>query len=98
MYNTVINSDTIDIFSKDLEDESKKLDAMLDYLILLSDDLEKKYNSPTGKILKDSLISYLKESKKTCTSMGNLATTIKQLNQLYYTTNNQIKHCVETGD
>ena len=98
MYKTVINSETIDTFSKDLEDESKKLDEMLDYLILLSDDLEKKYNSPTGKVLKDSLISYLTESKKTCTSMGNLGTTIKQLNQLYYTTNEQMKRGVGIGD
>jgi hypothetical protein len=95
-YKVVVNSETIETFSQNLEEESKILDEMIDDMLLLSSDLEKIYNTPTGKMMRESIREYLTNSKNTCKSLGDYGTTLKKLNRLYGITNDQILK--EIGD
>ena len=97
-YNTIIDSETINTFAECIENESVKLNEMIDKMLLLSQNMEKFFNTPTGIVMKDSLIEYLNNSKKTCESFGVYGTKLKKLNGLYYLTDDQIKSEVRAGD
>ena len=80
---TVVNTKTIDTFSKKLLEESNILNNIIDDMILLTKDMEKFFDTNTSKLLKESLMDYLTKSKETCSALGDFGLTVNKLNHLY---------------
>jgi hypothetical protein len=94
----VVDSKTIEVFSKGVQSKSEELNTILDEMIVLSNDLDRFFNTPTGKVMKDSLMEYLINSKKTCESLKNYGVVLEKSTKLYDVTNSQIAHEVGLGD
>ncbi len=94
----IVDSETIEAFSKKVEESSNELNILLDDMILLSDDLDKYFNTPTGKLMKETLVDYLLKSKKSCDSLKNFGVVLSKTSKLYDATNNQIAREVGAGD
>lgn len=94
----VVNTESIATFSKEVENKSNELKKLLDDMILISNDLDKFFDTPTGKIMKDSLMEYLMNSRKTCDSLNNFGVVLNKSIVLYDTTNSQIAREVGLGD
>ena len=88
----IVNTDTINNFSKDIEMHSESMEAILDQMILLSNDIDKFYNTPTGKMMKDNLMEYLYNSKNACKSLKTMGVVLDKSSKLYDATNQQIAH------
>lgn len=91
---TVVNTKTIDTFSKKLLEESNILNNIIDDMILLTKDMEKFFDTNTSKLMKESLMDYLTKSKETCSSLGDFGLTVNKLNHLYINDIESIKKSI----
>ena len=89
-----INFSTLDTFSETLKTESENLNNILDELLLLTDDMEKFFNSPTAKEMKDFLMEFLKQQKLKCNQLDEIGDKVKTSNRIYQSAYERAKNSV----
>ena len=90
-YDIVANSSSIKEFGILLENKSDVLNSILDKLIDTSIELEKYYNTPTGKIMRESLIEFLNKSKNVCNELKNNGVKAEKISTIYSNTFESIR-------
>ncbi len=78
-----IEIDTLDNFSKKCIDCSNVLIEALDNLLNLTQDLDKCYDTKTGKDYKEFISTYLTDSKKNCKKMKEYGYSLKKASLIY---------------
>ena len=88
--NVYVNVETIDKFSTDLKGEAASLNSILSDLITMTMDMEKFFDTPTAKIMRDSLINYLNDSITTCNLLDTIGENVSKSKSIYETAINNI--------
>ena len=93
--NINLKTDSIDELSNELKKGSINLNNILDYLINLTIDMDNFFDTPTAKIMKESLIEYLKNSKESCNNLNELSNTVLKSKELYELLHQQTRDSLE---
>ena len=93
--NINLKTDSINELSNELKKGSINLNNILDYLINLTIDMDNFFDTPTAKIMKDSLIEYLKNSKESCNNLNELSNTVLKSKELYELLHQQTRDSLE---
>jgi hypothetical protein len=81
--NILVNFSTLDNFSDTLKTEAENLNGILDELLLLTEDMEKFFNTPTAKEMKEFLLEFLKQQKLKCNDLDEVGEKVKTSNRIY---------------
>lgn len=81
--NIYANISEIDKFSNDIRNKTMSMNSILDDLITMTMDMDRFFDTPSGKIMKDSLIDYLKESKLKCSSLDYICEGLDSSKRMY---------------
>ena len=81
--NVKVKTNSLDELSNSFKNSSINLNNILDYLIDSTMNMEDFFETPTARIMKDSLITYLKDSKITCNNLDELGNTIIKSKEYY---------------
>ena len=81
--NIEANISELDKFSKDIRNKTLNMNNILDELITMTIDMDKFFDTPNGKIMRETLIDYLKESKTNCTSFDYICDGIDTSKRMY---------------
>lgn len=93
--NINLKTDSINELSNELKKGSINLNTILDYLINLTMDMDNFFDTPTAKIMKESLIEYLKNSKESCNNLNELSNTVLKSKELYELLHQQTRDSLE---
>ncbi len=93
--NINLKTDSINELSNELKKGSINLNNILDYLINLTIDMDNFFDTPTAKIMKESLIEYLKNSKESCNNLNELSNTVLKSKELYELLHQQTRDSLE---
>ena len=88
--NVYVDIETISKFSIDLKEEASNMNSILSDLISMTMDMEKFFDTPTAKIMKDSLINYLNDSITTCNLLDTIGENVSKSKSIYETAINNI--------
>lgn len=88
--NVYVDIETISKFSIDLKEEASNMNSILSDLISMTMDMEKFFDTPTAKIMKESLINYLNESINTCNLLDIIGENVNKSKLIYETAINNI--------
>ena len=81
--NILVNFNTLDTFSDTLKTEAENLNVIIDELLLLTEDMEKFFNTPTAKEMKEFLMEFLKQQKLKCSQLDEVGEKVKTSNNIY---------------
>ena len=88
--NVYVDIETISKFSIDLKEEASNMNSILSDLISMTMDMEKFFDTPTAKIMRDSLINYLNDSITTCNLLDTIGENVSKSKSIYETAINNI--------
>ena len=91
---TLTNVSSLEEFSKSLKNESSSLNGMIDELLKLTEDMEKFFNTPTSRLFKESLISFLTNSKKKANNLDLIGDNVHEISLVYANTVNNNEKAV----
>lgn len=81
--NIYANINELDSFSNNLRNKTLDMNNILDELITMTMDMDRFFDTPQGKIMKDSLIEYLKDSKTKCSSLDYICEGLDSSKRMY---------------
>ena len=81
--NFIVNISSIDDFASKINNESLKLEEILDSLIYMTNDMNVFFDTPSANTLQEELLHYLKNSKIPCQNLNELSNKIVLFNKNY---------------
>lgn len=89
-----VNFSTLDTFSETLKTEADNLGVIIDELLLLTEDMEKFFDTPTAKEMKDFLMEFLKQQRIKCNQLDEIGDKVKTSNKIYQSAYERAKNSV----
>ena len=80
------NVDSIDSFAKVIKESSDTIDMTLDKIIKLTDEMDKFFNTPTGKNVKETMLLFLDNMRKENSDLLTYSGLINNASVLYSNT------------
>ena len=74
---------TIDDFASSIKSERTIVDEKIEKLLTVSYEIEKYYDTPTGNLMRESLIEYLNSCKSDCEDLSDLANRLEKVSEMY---------------
>ena len=74
--NVFVDIETVDTFSKNIKNKASNMNNILDELISATMEMENFFETPTAKKMKESLITYLNNSKITCEELDEIGNNV----------------------
>lgn len=82
-HNFRINLDSINKLATETRNTSLKLEEIINYLILITNEMEDFVDTPSSHIMQEALLRYLNDAKKPCNKLNELSVKISLFNQSY---------------
>ncbi len=79
----LVDINSIDTFAKLLKEKSSVLNEIIVKLINASIDMEYYFDTPSGNLMRESLIEYLKKSKETCNVLMKDGINAEKISRIY---------------
>ena len=93
-HNFVVNIDSVKKLSNEINIEADNLNAILDCLINMSNEINTFFDTPTAKIFNEALLVFLNNAKIPCNNLSELSNKISLFSNSYTNLYNSTRRSV----
>ena len=93
-HNFIVNIDSVKKLSNEIGVESNNLNAILDSLINMSNEINTFFDTPTAKVFSETLLKFLNNAKIPCQNLDELSKKISLFGNSYTNLYNSTKRSV----
>ncbi len=90
----IVNFESLDTFSNKIIDESKNLNNIVSELLLLTEDMDKFFNTPTANKMQEALIMFLKETQTKCNNLNSVGEQVGKFKKAYEDARNNTNQAI----
>lgn len=89
-----VNTNSVEAFSKKIKESTDSIDVTLDKIIMLTREMDKFFNTPTGRNVKEVMLQFLDNIKKENVELLKYSELINDASVVYNNTINSISESI----